>query len=215
MLTSNLDELKQEEHVNNMISFEKLSQNFCIGVVDVVNSTQNIARLSQEQTCVYYSVFLNTVGYVIQNYDAKVVKNTGDGVLFYFPKHSVNNTNHCELPLDCGIKILEASALINNILKKQKIPAMQYRISLDYGPLMIASYVTSSCKDVFGPTVNLCAKVNHLAKPGQLVVGRDLYQIVKKSKEYKFDEVAEFQSALKQDYSVYSVDTLLNKSQTI
>jgi len=41
--------------------------------------------------------------------------------------------------------------------------------------------------------------------------GSDMYQIVKKLKNYKFSEVAEFQSALKQDYPVYSVETLLKK----
>ena len=212
MLSQNVRELEQGDYGDNMISFEKSSQNFCIGFVDVVNSTRNIARLSQEQTCVYYSVFLNTVGYIIQNYDAKVVKNTGDGILFYFPKHSIKDTDNYDLPLDCGTKILDATSQINTLFKKYQIPPMRYRISLDYGPLMVAKYVTSSCRDIFGPTVNLCAKINHLAKPGQLVVGGDLYQIVKKSKDYTFDEVAEFQCALKQDYSVYS---LLTKPQTI
>jgi class 3 adenylate cyclase len=208
MLKHNLDNLELENHVNNMISFEKITQNYCVGVVDVVNSTQNIARLSPEKASIYYSVFLNTVGYIIQNHDAKVVKNTGDGILFYFPKHSMTKVDEYDIPLDCGTKILEATEMINNIFMKRKIPAMHYRISLDHGPLLIAKYVTSSCKDIFGPTVNLCAKINHIAKPNQLVVGGDLYQIVKKSNNYKFNEVDEFQSALKQDYPVYSVETL-------
>lgn len=215
MLRQNAGELELGDHTNNMISFEKLSQNSCIGFVDVVNSTQNIAGLSQEQTCAYYSVFLNTVGYVIENYNAKVVKNMGDGILFYFPKDLASSTFDYDATLDCGTKILEATYMINNILEKNKIPSMHYRVSLDYGPLMIAKYTTSSCRDIFGPTVNLCAKINRLAKPNQLVVGSDLHQIAKKSNNYKFNEVAEFQSALKQDYVVYSVDTLLKKSQTV
>jgi hypothetical protein len=40
-------------------------------------------------------------------------------------------------------------------------------------------------------------------------MGGDLYQIVKKSNDYKFVEVAEFQSTLKENYPVYSVETLL------
>ncbi|MHA7646520.1 adenylate/guanylate cyclase domain-containing protein [Nitrosopumilus sp. S4] len=185
---------------NNMISFDGISENYCIGVVDVVNSTQKIARLSKEQACSFYSVFLNTVGYIIENNGGKVVKNTGDGILFYFPNIAITG----DLPLKCGTKILEATEMINNILKKKKIPAMHYRVSLDYGPVMIAKYATSSCKDVFGSTVNLCAKINHLAKPDQLVIGADLYQIIKKSTSFNFDKVAEFQSALKHDYTVYS-----------
>ncbi len=208
MLRQNTDVLELENHANSMISFEEISQNYCVGVVDIVNSTQNISRLSKEQVSAFYSVFLNTVGYIIQNNGAKVVKNTGDGILFYFPKHSTISGNH-NLALNCGVKILEATDMINKIFKKRNISEIHYRVSLDYGPIMIAKYAISSCRDIFGSTVNMCSKINHLAKPDQLVVGSDLYQIVKKSKDYNFNEVAEFHSTLKQDYPVYSVETLL------
>jgi class 3 adenylate cyclase len=66
--------------------------------------------------------------------------------------------------------------------------------------------MTSSCKDIFGPTVNLCAKLNRIAKPNSLVIGSDMHQIVKKSRKYKFNEVDELQSTLKQDYPVYSAE---------
>ena len=201
MLMTDSDVLEIKEQLSNMISFEEISQNYCIGIVDVVNSTKIIARLSQEQACEFYSVFLNTIGYVIESNGGKVIKNMGDGILFYFPKLTADN----DIPVQCGKKILDATEMINNIFKKRKIPVMHYRVSLDYGPVMIAKYATSSCRDVFGPTVNLCAKINHLAKPNQLVVGGDYHQIVKKSKRYKFSEVSVFQSALKQDYAVYSV----------
>ena len=189
---------------DNMISFEEIYQNYCVGIVDVVNSTKIVSKLSQEQACIYYSVFLNTIGYIAQRHGAKVVKNIGDGVLFYFPKDSVKGL---ETPLECTKKMLEASEMMNQIFQKRKMPRIQYRISLDYGPLMIAKYMTSSCKDIFGPTVNLCAKLNHIAKPGGLVIGSDMYQIVKKLKHYKFIEIDHFQSALKQDYPVYLVQS--------
>lgn len=187
----------------NMISFEEIYQNYCVGIVDVVNSTKIVSKLSQEKACIYYSVFLNTIGYIAENHGAKVVKNIGDGVLFYFPKHSSKSLRRA---LDCTTKMLEASEMINKIFQEKKMPKIQYRISLDYGPLMIANYMTSSTKDIFGPTVNLCAKVNHIAKPDGIVIGSDMYQIVKKSKQYIFTEVGELPSAFKQDYPVYSVD---------
>lgn len=210
MLKNNVEGVEISEHTNNMISFESTNQNYCVGIVDIVNSTQNIAKLSQDKACTYYSVFLNTIGYVIQSNGGKVVKNIGDGILFYFPKQS--NVHNFDVPLDCGIKILDALGMINSIFSKKKIPAIHYRVSLDYGPLMIAKYSTSSCSDIFGPTVNLCAKINHLAKKDQLIVGGDMYQITKKSKEYKFKQVEKFQSILKQDYPVYSVNTTYEKN---
>ena len=188
---------------DNIISFEEIYQNYAVGIVDVVNSTKIISKLSQEKACLYYSVFLNTIGYIAQSHGAMVVKNIGDGILFYFPK---NSPKSLECALECAIKMLEASEMINKIFQKRKMPKIQYRISLDYGPLMIAKYMTSSCKDIFGPTVNLCAKLNRIAKPNSLVIGSDMYQIVKKSRKYRFKEVDELQSALKQDYPVYSVE---------
>jgi adenylate cyclase len=210
MLRSEIDEGKDlgitetEAFLNdNMISFEEIHQNYCVGIVDIVNSTKIISKLSQKEGCIYYSVFLNTIGYIAQSHGAKVVKNIGDGVLFYFPNNSAQSLN---CALECTAKMLEASEMINNIFQKRKMPKIQYRISLDYGPLMLAKYLTSSCKDIFGPTVNLCAKLNRIAKPNGLVIGSDMYQIVKKSKQYKFIEAEGFQSTLKQDYPVYSVE---------
>ncbi len=199
-----LGQIDTESFLNdNMISFEEIYQNYCVGIVDVVSSTRIISKLSQENACIYYSVFLNTIGYIAQSHGAKVVKNIGDGVLFYFPKDS---TKSLKRALECSTKMQEATEMINKIFQKRKMPKIQYRISLDYGPLMIAKYTTSSCKDIFGPTVNLCAKLNHIAKPNGLVIGSDMYQIVKKSKQYRFNEVDEVQSSLKQDYPVYSVE---------
>lgn len=200
-----LSQSETESFLNeNMISFEKIYQNYCVGIVDVVNSTKIISNLSQEEACIYYSVFLNTIGYIAQNHGAKVVKNIGDAVLFYFPKEF---TNRLESALQCTTKMLDASEMINKILQGRKMPRIQYRVSLDYGPLMIAKCMTSSTKDIFGPTVNLCAKLNHIAKPNGMVIGSDMYQIVKKSKKFRFTEVNHFKSALKQDYPVYAVDS--------
>jgi len=187
---------------NNMISFEEVGQNYCVGIVDIVNSTEIISRLSQDKACIYYSVFLNTIGYIAQSHGAKVVKNIGDGVLFYFPKDSESALTSA---IDCSSKMIEASKMMDSIFEKRKIPKIQYRISLDYGPLMIAKCVTSSCKDIFGPTVNLCAKLNHMAKPNGIVIGSDMYQIVKKSKKFKFSTVEGVKSALKQNYPAYLV----------
>lgn len=203
MLENNFVDLRSEENKSNMITFEDVDQNYCVGIVDIVKSTQNIAKISQDKARTYYSVFLNTIGYVIQQNKGKVVKNIGDGILFYFPTYS----SICEKdsPLNCGIKILDALNLINNIFKSKEIPAIHYRVSLDYGPLMIANYSLSSCRDIFGATVNLCSKINHLANPDELVIGSDLYEITKKSKNFKFKQVEKFQSVLKQDYPIYSV----------
>ncbi len=185
---------------SNMITFDNLYQNNTIGIVDVVNSTGIISQITPKQACEYYSVFHNTLGYVLKTHGAKVVKNIGDGILFYFPE-----SDDLEKPLYCSSELLKAKELINKIFQKQNIPSIKYRISLDYGPLMIARYQTSSCSDIFGPTVNICSKINHLAEPNQIVIGGDFHEIIKKSKNYKFREITHFNSVMKQSYPIYSI----------
>lgn len=188
----------------NMISFEEIYQNYCVGIVDIVNSTQIISKLSQDKACIFYSVFLNSIGFIAQSHGAKVVKNIGDGILFYFPKETAANLSSA---LECAIKMIDASKMINVIFEKKKIPKIQYRISLDYGPLMIAKCNTLSCRDIFGPTVNLCAKINRMANPNSIVIGSDMYRTVKKFQKYKFQEIDYYRSSLKHSYSVYSART--------
>jgi class 3 adenylate cyclase len=148
-------------------------------------------------------VFLNALGYIAKANGAKVVKNIGDSILFYFPE--LSKSEDYTIPIICGEKMLEASELINKIFAKKELPKIQYRISVDYGPIMIANYKTSCCEDIFGSTVNLCSKINRTAKPNGMVIGNDFYQIIKKSSRHKFSEVRKFETGLRQDYPVYEI----------
>ena len=189
---------------DQMITFKEIDHSYCVGIIDIVNSTQITSKLSQVKACEYYTVFLNALGYIAKANGATVVKNIGDSILFYFPE--LSKDMDFSIPVTCGKKMLEASELINKIFVKRDLPKIQYRISMDYGPLMIANYKTSCCEDIFGSTVNLCSKINRTAKPNGMVVGNDFYQIIKKSSQYEFKEVKKFQTGLRQDYPVYEVN---------
>ena len=64
-------------------------------------------------------------------------------------------------------------------------------------------------QDFFGPTMNLCAKINNKALPNSMVIGGDLHQVIKKlhslEKEFQFEEISEFSIGLKQRYPIYLV----------
>lgn len=190
---------------DQMVSFKEIDHSYCVGIVDIVNSTQITAKLSQVKACEYYTVFLNALGYIAEANGATVVKNIGDSILFYFPELSKDEDGFL-IPVTCGRKMLEASELINKIFAKSGLPKIQYRVSVDYGPLMIANYKTSCCEDIFGSTVNLCSKINRTAKPNGMVVGNDFYQMIKKSRQHKYTEVKKLQTGLRQDYPVYEIN---------
>ena len=63
--------------------------NCCIAFVEMINSTEITAEISDPQKIgQYYSLFINTMALMAKNYGAKIVKNAGDALIFYFPDSS-------------------------------------------------------------------------------------------------------------------------------
>jgi two-component system response regulator ChvI len=191
------------------ISFSGQTQNFCVCFVDMVDSTKITAETTNtEKVRKYYSIFINTMAVIARNFDAKIIKNTGDCLITYFPKTS-DSTNKSAFKdvIECGLTMIEASPIINAKLKQEGLLSISYRISADYGAVEVARSVTSQNYDLFGSTVNLCAKINSKAPPNGMVIGGDLYQIVKKSYDhYRFEELGGYSIvSFKHPYPIYSV----------
>src|SRR5919112_3572630 len=164
------------------ISFVDRSMNCCIGFVDMLNSTKVTAEISDAQKIgQYYSIFINTMAILVKNYGAKIVKNAGDALIFYFPETS-DSSNEAALndTFECFTTMILARDVINTKLHSENLPSVSYRISADYGKVEVATSTSSKGReDLFGSTMNICAKINSMAEPNGMVIGGDLYQIVK------------------------------------
>ena len=102
----------------------------CVGFIDLVNSTKNIATMDNlESIRRYYSTFINSISENVKSYGGKVIKNIGDCLLFYFPKTTdVNNTEVFRDVIECGFKILDKRYNINQELSKQQLPPFNYEL---------------------------------------------------------------------------------------
>src|SRR3989304_2416650 len=134
-----------------VVNFLETSQNYCVCLVDIVNSTKISASLTQQKLSKYYEIFLNSM------------------------------------------------------LKKQKLPSLDYRISADYGEVSIMETNNSSTIDVFGTPVNMCTKINHVAEKNAIVIGSDMYRTVKKIHNYQYQMINSCSVGMKYMYPVYSV----------
>ena len=76
---------------------------------------------------------------------------------------------------------------------------------MDFGTVMMANSVASSNDDIFGSTVNVCSKINRIAKPNGIVIGNDMYQIVKDFDEFAFVTDNGFSLGMAIQYPVYRV----------
>lgn len=195
-----------ETSIDDVISFNGKHKKYCVVLVDIVGSTKVTATLLKSQVCKYYGTFLNSMAVIATEHGAEVVKNIGDSLLFYFPDIAENNETDFKKPLECGKTMIKYSPIINEKLRKEGLPSVKYRISADYGDVMLAMSINSFAPDIFGPTVNLCTKINRIAKPDGMVIGHDLYHRVKQFTEYQFKLADGYSSGLKVKYPVYAVD---------
>src|SRR5918999_547099 len=198
-----LDNLKAEgslslfDLTSEEISFLDRSLNCCVCFVDMVNSTSNIAEIVSDRRIIgkYYSIFINTMAVLAKNYGAKIIKSAGDALIFYFPDSSdTYNEAAFKDILECFTTMILARDIINAKLHSENLPSVSYRISADYGKVEVATSTSSKGReDLFGSTMNICAKINSMAEPNGIVIGGDLYQIIKSfsfiDKYYQFKEL--------------------------
>ena len=189
------------------ISFSGEVQNYCVCFIDIIGSTKISADLTPSQLSRYYELFLNAIALIARNFRAKVVKNAGDALIFYFDDTSdPNNVLKFKNVLDCGLTMGMASNTLNAKMLSEKLPPIQYRISADYGEVSVARSLSSQSEDLFGSAMNISAKINSKARPNGLVIGENLFEIVKALEEYTFVASNETLIGMKGEYRVYHVD---------
>ena len=144
---------------------------------------------------------------IARNFNARIIKNAGDCLIFYFPKTSSNENSIYSFKdvLKCGSTMIAAHRFINAKLNEQKLPALSYRISADYGIIEFAKSISSQNDDLFGSTVNFCAKINSKAPENGMIIGKDLYQIVKSLDAFSFEEIEGYSAGSGNLYYAYVV----------
>lgn len=195
-----------------MVNFLKKSQHYCIGVIDIVNSSEIASSLTTQQLEKYYGLFLNIMAEVVNSHRGFVIKNIGDSLLFYFPDFADSKTSdkfvNC---LDCGLEMIEINDTINQIFKKEKLVPLNYRISADYGEVSIMKTNFSPNIDLFGGPVNMCVKINPSAKQNGMVIGQDLYEVVHDSAIFTYESAGNYSVNSKFSYPVYAVQCKASK----
>jgi class 3 adenylate cyclase len=192
------------------VSFVGRSINCCVCVVDMVGSTRIAASMvsNHQKIGQSYSIFINTMAILVKNYGARIVKNAGDALIFYFPDTSDSgNESAFKNAFECFTTMTLAHDTINAKLSSENLPSISYRISADYGRVEVATSTSSKTEDLFGATVNICSKINSMAEPKGIVIGGDLFQIIKSfyfANEYHFKELHEgYSVGLSRVYPVY------------
>jgi two-component system, OmpR family, response regulator ChvI len=213
---------------DNQITFVNFSNNYCVCIIDIIDSTNNTFDiLESKKIKQYYSVFLNTMTSIIGRHGGKVIKNAGDNLLYYFP-NTMNESNYLDFQdvIECGLSMIDAKDQVDLLLNLNGLPPINYRISASYGKVELAIVGNSHSGDIFGTPVNICSKINHLASSNQMIIHRDLYQVMKEMPyfdDYVFEEldrkndVNDYTENNRNTYTTYSVRRFedINKQKEI
>lgn len=146
---------------------------FVILSVDIVGSTKLSMIMEPRKYATLISVVLHEFAEVIPRFHGHVLKYTGDGLIAYFPEPSFIIKN--DLAVDCALTLQRlVGDGLNAVFSERGLPNIQIRIGLDSGEAYvetIGSPATKQHKDIIGDVVNLAAKIQAQAEPGQIYLG--------------------------------------------
>ena len=210
-LEESLSEIKEKEKVikqlkgDMLLKFSQRVQNDCVGVIDMTDSTRISSKLSDDDVSKMYEIFLNFMAKIIRKYNGEVIKNIGDALMFRFPNMDSLDSKAMKNMLECCLSMIESHEELKNELNAKNIDALDYKISVTYGSVKVAESTTSNISDVFGPTVNRCFKINSFCPKNSIVIGSNLYGILKDFEEYEFTQFCSIEMKEKYDYSIFEV----------
>jgi len=188
------------------VIFSEKPVSYCIGIIDMVDSTKLAASLGMSKMSRYYQNFLNLMSKIIEVYNGRVVKNVGDCLLFYFPEtFTTDDKSTITKCIECSLAMIDSHEFLCRYMKKDGLPCINYRISMDFGGVILMKLTGSKSLDMIGPAINMCCKINRCAEKNGVVIGGDLYRIAKHVDKFVFKEIKGCSAGFKLEYPVYTV----------
>jgi len=201
-IKQNEEVIKQQEDI--LLKFSQHTQNDCVAVIDMKNSTKISAELSDEDITKLYEIFLNFMARIVRNYNGEVIKTIGDALLFRFANVVPNEPKIMKNVLECCLDMIESHGKLKELLIAENMPELDYKISVTYGSVRIAQS-TTNISDIFGPTVNRCFKINSHCPENNLIIGDNMYEFLKNFSEYEFVQLPDNEMREKYGYTIYQV----------
>ena len=134
-----------------------------IGFADIVGYTRQTRSLSQEELARLVDHFEARALAIITEHNGRIIKTIGDEILFA-----------ADSPTDAAHISLE---LVEEHLVDEDFP--QLRVGTAWGPVL------NRLGDVFGPTVNIAARLTSIARAGRALVDKQLAEAIQDDESFK------------------------------
>jgi adenylate cyclase len=130
----------------------------------------------QKQNLRALSLFFNTMVRIAEKMGGTVEKNTGDGLMVWFQdKWDRAPGNSSDRAVAAAIEMMVVNgASINSQLISWGIPAIQFKISIEYGSITIARFGAAQrfkSNVAVGTKANVANKILKFAQAGDIIIG--------------------------------------------
>lgn len=134
-----------------------------VGFADIVDYTRQSRSLRQDEIARLTDAFEGTALEIVTEHGGRIIKSIGDEVLFV-----------ADLPEDAAQIALE---LVERHILDEDFPEL--RAGAAYGPVL------SRLGDVFGPVVNLAARLTSSSRPGRVLVDRGMAEALEDDENFR------------------------------
>jgi adenylate cyclase len=134
-----------------------------IGFADIVGYTRQTRSLKQEELARLVDVFEARALEIVTAHDGRIIKTIGDEILYA-----------ADRPADAAYIALE---LVEEHLRDEDFP--QLRVGVAWGSVL------NRLGDVFGPTVNIAARLTSVARPGRVLADKALAEALQDDEDFK------------------------------
>ena len=137
--------------------------------------------LEERQLALMVQIFAQEISNIVFGYDGYVFKYEGDAVIILFPA-MYDEALACRNALNCSMAILEiVTKVINPAFNISELPKITVKIGLAFGKTLVVIYgrsLTRSHVDIVGSSISMASKITAIAKPNQVLVGEQVYNIL-------------------------------------
>lgn len=143
--------------------------------LDISGFSQRPSGTADEQELMLriLNLFMSEMIKIAEDYGGSVEKNTGDGLMAYFEDQA--DANSTKRAVACALTMYATNDfLISPILRATGVPPLEFRVSMDFGPTMIARIGAAqrfNANVAIGSTANFASKMLAHLHPGEIGLG--------------------------------------------
>lgn len=140
------------------------------------------SKTEQENLLRILAFFFAEIIKIIEEYGGQVEKNTGDGLMAYFPADESEKSHESQRAVAAAMTIFySADFILNPIISATPLPRVDFRICIDHGNITIADVGAARRFHSFvavGATANIACKMLKIADRNQIVIGESVHNTI-------------------------------------